>query len=87
MRGQALALLAMDHIRARTAVGEEVTLWSLNRDICEKYRIHGPARNYQYARFRRTVMALRDAGILHLERRHDPDRNITQLVIRECSAT
>ncbi len=87
MRGQALALLAMDHIRERAAVGEEVTLWSLNRDICERYRIKGQARLIQYERFRRTVHNLAAAGVLSLDRQFDHRKNHHKLVITACSAT
>lgn len=85
LRAQAYAVLVMDHLRDRTAVGEEVTLWSLNRDLCERYRIHGQKREYQYRRTRRTVMELELAGLVQTEKRWEKDTNRYTKLIRICS--
>lgn len=75
LRGPALAVLVMD--RLRNAPGSEngtsVTLWDLNRMLCEAAGIHGHPRRDVYARLRRTVKVLENAGLLRSEKRWEKD--------------
>ncbi len=63
-RGAGLSVLVMDHLRAQQAKGEAVTLWSLNRSICERFELTGRERNAQYSATRTVVRNLEDAGMI-----------------------
>lgn len=65
LRAHALAVLVMDHLRGEAAQQRQVTLWSLNAAICERYAIRGrEARNAQYAAVRTVVRNLENAGMI-----------------------
>lgn len=73
LRAHALAILIMDHLRERSEAGSEpVTLWSLNRAICERYDLHGAARSSQYSAVRRVVASLEAAARIRSVKHWDP---------------
>lgn len=71
LRAHALAILIMDHLRAHSDESEPVTLWSLNRAICERYDLHGASRLRQYSAVRRVVASLEAAARIRTEKRWD----------------
>lgn len=87
LRGPALAVLVMDRLRdfPGTAKGEPVTLWDLNRLLCEEAGLHGPARNAQYSRLRRTVTVLTGAGLLRSEKKWEPENERYVKYLWPCS--
>lgn len=84
-RAHGLAVLVMDHLRERTAIGEAVTLWTLNAAICDRYALHGAKRQAQYATTRRVVASLEAAGLVESEKRWDKDHTRYQKHIWPCS--
>ena len=86
LRAHALAVLIMDTLRASAAIGEPVTLWSLNRAICDKYRLHGSVRNRQYIAVRRVVDSLEAAGLIGSEKKWETETERYIKRLWPCSA-
>lgn len=72
-RAHGLAVLVMDILRARTAVGDTVTLWTLNAAICERYGLKGPKRDAQYKATSRVVNNLEAAGVIGSKKEWDKE--------------
>lgn len=85
LRSHGLALLVMDHLRDRIAVGEQVTLWSLNRDLCDRFKIHGRPREAMYQRVRSMVESFEGSGLLTTEKRWDAENERYTKLIFLCS--
>lgn len=84
-QGAGLVVLVMDQLRRLHATGQEATLWSLNRDLCERYRINGRPRVHMYNRVRTVVKNLEMAGLVHCTNRWEPDNNRYTKLIVPCS--
>ena len=84
-RAHGLAVLVMDHLRERTAVGETVTLWTLNASLCDRFGLHGAKRRAQYATTRRVVASLEAAGMVSSVREWDKQKTRYQKRLWPCS--
>ena len=85
-RASGLAVLVMDHLREQAALGQPVTLWSLNRTICNRYGLKGPSRDSQYAAIRTVVRNLEDAGMIGTRKEWDKNTERYLKYIWPCSA-
>lgn len=64
LRAHGLAVWVMDYLRSMHRQEEEVTLWTLNNAVCERYELSGSKRKAQYSTTRRVVMSLEAAGLI-----------------------
>lgn len=85
LRSHGLAVLVIDHLRERHAVGEPVTLWSLNRDLCDKFRINGRPREAMYGRVRNMIESFQACGLVTTEKRWEPENERYIKHIHLCS--
>lgn len=86
LRAHALAVLVMDHLRHETSQQRQVTLWSTNATICDRYGIKGnPARNAQYAALRTVVRNLENAGLIASRKEWQADHERYIKILWPCS--
>lgn len=85
-RGNGLAVLVMDHLRQMADRRETVTLWSLNRALCERFELHGRDRDAQYSAVRTVVGNLEAAGLIGSRKEWDKDNERYLKHIWPCSA-
>lgn len=81
--GPGLLLWAVDHIRA--AGSAQVTLWSLNRSLCEQAKLTGRERERQYKRMATVVRNLEASGLITTRKEWDGEQEKYHKIITLCS--
>jgi hypothetical protein len=85
LQGQALTVLVMDMVRADIEAGRECTLWSIARNVADRYQLNERLRNMVYRRIDHQVRALEAAGLITTEKKWNVINQVFVKHIRTCS--
>lgn len=85
LRGQPLTILVFDHIRERSAKGEEITPWNIGKALSERYQLTGRKRENLYSRILTLVKSLEASGQISSEKRWNKEQEKYHRIITLCS--